>query len=57
MNSNRIIAELQSVRDDLARMKDVVGTLIAWVAQSANAPIRADEARQLLERLVNRDQT
>lgn len=29
----------------------VVGTLIAWMAESANAPITIHEARQLLKQL------
>jgi len=44
--------ELQRVRDDLARTKEVLGTLISWMAQSANSPIRADEAKALIKRLV-----
>jgi hypothetical protein len=50
---NLRIVEVQRIRDDLARTKDVLGTLIAWMAQSANSPIRADEAEQLLRRLVD----
>jgi hypothetical protein len=46
------IAEVQAIRDDLARTKEILGTLIAWMAQSANSPIRRDEAEQLLTRLV-----
>ena len=51
MNDLRI-AELQATRDDLARTKEVLGTLISWMAQSANSPIRIDEANQLLKRLI-----
>jgi hypothetical protein len=54
MNDLRL-AELQAVRDDLARTKDVLGTLIAWMVQSANSPIRFDEAEQLLRRLAGGD--
>jgi hypothetical protein len=53
MNELRI-RELQAVRDDLARMKEVLATLIAWMAQSANSPIRVDEAKQLIATLVKR---
>ena len=52
MNKLRI-AELQAIRDDLARIKDVLGTLIAWMPQSADSPIRADEAETLLKRLLD----
>ena len=45
-------AEVQAIRDDLARTKEVLGTLIAWLPQSANSPIRKDEAEKLLRMLV-----
>jgi hypothetical protein len=35
----------------LQRTHNVLGTLISWMAQSANSPIRRDEARRLLELL------
>lgn len=50
MNELRI-AEVQAVRDDLARTKEVLGTLISWMAQSANSPIRVEEAQKLLKKL------
>jgi hypothetical protein len=53
VTDNPRTTELQAVRDDLARTKDVLGTLIAWMAQSANSPIRRDEAETLIRRLVN----
>lgn len=53
MNEARTAAEIQAVRDDLARAKDVLGTLITWMAQSANSPIRGDEAEKLLRRLIH----
>lgn len=46
------IAEVQALRDDLAQTKEVLGTLIAWMAQSANSPIRRDEVQKLLEALA-----
>jgi len=36
---------------DLDRVKVVLATLIVWMAQSANSPIRQDEANTLLKRL------
>lgn len=48
------IAELQKLRDDLAHTKETLGTLISWMAQSANSPIRADEANVLLKQLVDK---
>lgn len=50
---NLRIAELQAVRDDLARTKEVLGTLISWIASSANSPIRLHEAEALLKKLIN----
>jgi hypothetical protein len=44
--------EIQTLRDELARTKEVLGTLISWMAQSAGSPIRVDEAKTLLERLA-----
>jgi hypothetical protein len=51
MNDLRI-AEVQKLRDDLARTKETLGTLIFWMVQSANSPIREDEADKLLKMLV-----
>lgn len=36
---------------EIERIRDVVGTLIAWTAQSANSPLSRDEAILLIERL------
>lgn len=44
-------AELQAIRDDLAKTKDVLGMLIAWMAQSSVSPIRIDEAEKLIRQL------
>ena len=38
-------------RDDFENLKRVVGTLISWIAQSSNAPIRPHEATELLKDL------
>lgn len=35
----------------LETVRSVLGTLISWMAQSANSPIRRDEADTLLKRL------
>ena len=50
-------ADALALRTDLARTKAVLGTLIAWMAQSANAPIRVDEANTLLEQLTKDSKT
>lgn len=44
--------ELSELRDDLARTKEVLGTLISWMAQSSVSPIRVDEANKLIKMLV-----
>lgn len=36
---------------EIKRIRDVLGSLITWMAQSANSPISVDEARELLARL------
>lgn len=41
-------------RDEHENLKRVVGTLISWIAQSSNAPIRLDEATKLLTALEGR---
>ena len=45
--------EIQKLRDDLARTKEVLGTLISWIVQSANSPIRGDEAATLIKKLTD----
>jgi len=44
----RIIVALERT---VARLESTVGTLITWMAQSANSPIRVDEAERLLTML------
>ncbi len=46
------IEDVQAIRDDLARTKETLGTLISWMVQSANSPIRPDEAAVLLRKLA-----
>jgi len=47
-DQERAILEM---RAELTAVKLTLGTLIAWMSQSANSPIRMDEAKQLLEAL------
>ena len=44
-------AEIAQCRKDLATLSRVVGTLIVWMTQSANSPIRREAAEQLLAML------
>jgi len=45
------LARLLAAESKLQRTHDVLGTLIAWMAQSANSPIRREEAQELLRKL------
>ena len=45
--------EIQKLRDRLAKTNEVLGTLISWMVQSANSPIRPDEAKELIKKLVD----
>jgi hypothetical protein len=47
----RLLVALETQSD---RTADVLGTLISWMVQSANSPIRRDEAIALLKRLEAR---
>ena len=42
---------LVAAETKLQRTHDVLGTLISWMSQSANSPIRRDEAMELLKEL------
>ena len=37
---------------DVKQIRDVLGALIVWMAQSANSPISQREAKMLLDRLA-----
>ncbi len=50
MNSTE--TELKMLRRDVAGLKDVLGTLIAWMPQSSVSPINVTEAEKLLGRLA-----
>jgi hypothetical protein len=39
------------LRHDLRQIKQTLGTLIVWMAQSANSPIRVEAAERLLAML------
>lgn len=42
---------IEKLQKEQARTADVLGTLILWMAQSANSPIRQDEAKVLHDKL------
>jgi hypothetical protein len=46
---------LVAVETRAANTKDVLGTLISWMSQSANSPISRDEALKLLQQLESKD--
>jgi hypothetical protein len=41
----------QRMQAEIKALKQTVGTLIAWMAQSSVSPIRIDEAKTLLKML------
>lgn len=47
--------ELAQLRAELTATKNTLGTLIAWMVQSANSPIRRDEAEILLKAIHTND--
>lgn len=52
MNDKQRIADIQALRDDLAKTKDTLGALITWIAQSANSPISVEDAVRLRKMLT-----
>ena len=52
MNNDPQITALERRVKALER---VLGTLIVWVSQSANGPLRVDEAEQLLRMFPKKD--
>jgi len=51
LSARELEALLVAVETRAARTKDVLGTLISWMAQSANSPISPSEASVLLQDL------
>jgi len=51
MTSDELETALLQTQAELASVKRTLGTLIAWMAESAASPINQREARQLLEML------
>lgn len=47
--------EIAGLKLEVAQLKKALGLFIAWTAQSANAPIRVDEAAQLLNTMNGHD--
>jgi hypothetical protein len=45
--------EIASLKLEIEALKKALGTLIAWLPQSANSPIRLDEVSYLLD-IMNR---
>jgi len=43
------VALADDTEDRLKRLEAAVGTLISWIAQSANSPLSHNEAAKLLE--------
>lgn len=41
--------EITKLKAEVEALKKALGTLISWLPQSANSPIRVDEAAELLK--------
>ena len=54
MTPKELELALLQTQKELAEVKNVLGTLIAWMAQSANSPISVNEANKLLEKIPQR---
>lgn len=46
---NDIKDEIQELRFEVGRLQLTLGTLISWMAASANSPINVGEAKVLIE--------
>ena len=46
-----VLLQLLHTQSDLANVNKTVGTLITWMAQSANSPLSGRDAQQLLDML------
>ncbi len=51
MDPELIEMDVKVLANDLARTKEVLGMLIMWIYQSANAPLSHDEASILFKKL------
>jgi hypothetical protein len=48
------MSDWRETHRDILALKEALGTLISWIAQSANSPITVDEARALLDILYRK---
>jgi hypothetical protein len=51
MPDERRLTDIEQLRLDVANLKATVGTLIAWVAQSAASPLSAGDVERLMTML------
>lgn len=49
MSGRTLEWQVADLRLEVHRLQQTVGTLISWISQSANSPIRTDEAATLLK--------
>lgn len=51
MAGNRLthVRKITDLQRDVQALQETLGTLISWLPQSANSPIRVDEAERLLQ--------
>jgi hypothetical protein len=51
MSKNATEGDIVQLQIEIARLKQVLGTLITWMTANANSPLRVDEAERLLKML------
>jgi hypothetical protein len=51
MTPSQLEKALLQTQADLLSVRRSLGTLIVWIAQSANSPLSPDEAKQLVDML------
>jgi len=47
--------EIARLKRDIKALKTALGTLLTWVSQSANSPLRRDEVERLLNIMNGHD--
>jgi hypothetical protein len=54
MAGDAVPSEVEALRRRVTQLEETLGTLIAWMGQSANSPISLAEVGLLLEQLKGR---
>lgn len=51
ISSTKLEEQIASLKEEVAAIRTTLVTLISWIPQSANSPLRVDEATELLKML------